>query len=133
MKGQQTKNRILCVTEGAISIALAYVLELLFVWLNAIMGIGALLPFGGTITVSMLPIIYYSYRRGALWGVGAGVVYSILQMLLGFYVPPAGTWWALVICIVLDYLVAFSIVGAASLFAKPFGKKRIVGSNRHYQ
>jgi thiamine transporter len=48
-------------------------------------------------------------------------------MLLGFYIPPAGTWWALVLCIVLDYLVAFSVVGAADVFAKPFGKKRIIG------
>ena len=121
------KKRILCVTEGALSLALAYVLELLCVWLNAITGISALLPFGGTITISMLPIIYYSFRHGALWGVGAGFVYSLLQMLLGFYIPPAGTWWALVLCIVLDYLVAFTVVGVADLFAKPFGKKRIVG------
>ena len=121
------KKRILCVTEGALSLALAYVLELLCVWLNAIMGIGALLPFGGTITVSMLPIIYYSFRHGAFWGIGAGLVYSLLQMLLGFYIPPAGTWWALALCIVLDYLVAFTVVGAADVFAKPFGKKRIIG------
>ena len=121
------KKRILCVTEGALSLALAYVLELLCVWLNTITGVSALLPFGGTITISMLPIIYYSYRHGTLWGVGAGFVYSLLQMLLGFYIPPAGTWWALVLCIVLDYLVAFAVVGAADLFAKPFGKKRIAG------
>ena len=48
-----TKQRILCVTEGALIIALAYVVELLCVWLNAISGVSALLPFGGTITVSM--------------------------------------------------------------------------------
>ena len=54
-------------------------------------------------------------------------VYSLLQMLLGFYVPPANTWWALVLCIVLDYLVAFTIVGLAGLFAKPFGKYRLAG------
>ncbi len=121
------KKSIICVTEGALVLALAYVLELLCVWLNALTGVGALLPFGGTITVSMLPIIYYSYRRGAGWGVGAGVVYSLLQMLLGFYVPPANTWWALLLCILLDYVIAFSIVGTAALFAKPFGKHRLSG------
>ncbi len=123
----QSKNRILKITEGAISLALAFVLELLCVWLNAILGIGALLPFGGTITVSMLPIIYYSYRNGALWGVGAGFVYSMLQMMLGFYIPPAGTWWALLLCVVLDYIVAFTVAGAADAFAKPFGKRRLAG------
>ena len=83
------KKRILCVTEGAVIIALAFVIELICVWLNAISGISALLVFGGTITISMLPIAYYSYRRGIGWGVGVGFVYSLLQMMLGFYIPPA--------------------------------------------
>ncbi len=121
------KKRLLCVAEGAIIIALAYVIELLCVWLNTITGVGALLPFGGTITVSMLPIAYYSYRHGMGWGVGVGFVYSLLQMMLGFYVPPANTWWAVVLCVLLDYVIAFSVVGIANLFAKPFGKHRLIG------
>ena len=121
------KKRILCITEGALVIALAYVIELFCVWLNGITGVSALLPFGGTITVSMLPIIYYSYRRGCAWGLGAGFVYSLLQMLPGFYIPPANTWWALVLCVVLDYLVAFTVVGTAGLFARPFGSYRLAG------
>ncbi len=121
------KQRILCITEGAVIIALAYVIELLCVWLNEITGVSALLPFGGTITISMLPIAYYSYRRGVAWGLGVGFVYSLLQMVLGFYVPPANTWWALVLCVLLDYLLAFTVVGSASLFAKPFGKHRLAG------
>ena len=121
------KQRIICITEGALIIALAYVLELLCVWLNAISGISALLPFGGTITVSMLPIAYYSYRRGGLWGIGAGVVYAMLQMMLGFYIPPANKWWAVVICVILDYLLAFTVIGTAQLFAHPFKKNRLAG------
>ena len=122
-----TKQRIICITEGALIIALAYVVELLCVWLNAISGISALLPFGGTITVSMLPIAYYSYRRGSLWGLGAGFVYAMLQMMLGFYIPPANKWWAVLICVMLDYMLAFTIIGAAQLFARPFEKKRLAG------
>ncbi len=121
------KTRILCITEGAVIIALAFVLELLCVWLNGILGISALLPFGGTITISMLPIAYYSYRRGALWGLGAGFVYAVLQMILGFYIPPANTFWAVALCVLLDYLLAFTAIGAAALFAKPFGKFRLTG------
>ncbi len=121
------KQKILCISEGAVIIALSYVIELLCVWLNAIMGIAALLPFGGTVTVSMLPIVYYSYRRGTGWGVGVGIAYSLLQMMLGFYVPPAKTLWALVLCVLLDYLIAFSATGLAPLFAKPFGRHRLAG------
>ena len=121
------KKRILCVTEGAVIIALAFVIELVCVWLNAISGVSALLVFGGTITISMLPIAYYSYRRGIGWGVGVGFVYSLLQMMLGFYIPPANKWWAVVLCVLLDYVLAFSVVGMANLFAKPFGKNRLAG------
>ena len=121
------KKKILCIAEGAVIIALSYVVELLCVWLNAISGLSALLVFGGTITVSALPIVYYSYRRGVAWGVGVGLVYSLMQMLLGFYVPPANTWWALALCVLLDYVVAFSVIGLAPVFAKPFGKKRLAG------
>lgn len=121
------KKKILCVTEGAVIIALAYVLDLLCMWLNQVTGVSALLPFGGTVTVGMLPIVYYSYRHGTLWGLGVGFVYSLLQMLLGFYVPPANTWWAVVICVMLDYVIAYTVVGLADLFAKPFGRHRIIG------
>lgn len=121
------KKRLLCVTEGAIIIAMAYVVELLCVWLNTITGVGALLPFGGTITVSMLPIAYYSFRRGIGWGVGVGFVYSLLQMTLGFYVPPANEWWAVVLCILLDYVIAFSVIGLANVFANLFAKRRLIG------
>lgn len=121
------RKRILCVSEGAVIIALAYVIELLCMWLNAITGLGALLVFGGTITVSMLPIVYYSYRRGIAWGVGVGLAYSVLQMLLGFYVPPANNIGALALCVLLDYVIAFGAVGLAGLFAKPFSRHRLAG------
>ena len=114
----KSKERILSLTEGAICVALAFVLELLFVWLNAILGISALLPFGGTVTVSVLPIIYYSYRRGTAWGVFTGLIYASLQMALGFYVPPAKTVWALMLCVLLDYILAFTVLGFAGIFRK---------------
>ena len=123
----KSKERVLSLTEGAICVALAFVLELLFVWLNGVLGISALLPFGGTITVSVLPIIYYSYRRGAAWGIFTGIIYAVLQMALGFYIPPAKTIGALILCILLDYILAFTVMGCASMIAKLFGAKRLLG------
>ncbi len=120
-------NKILCITEGAIMIALSVVLEMVCHWLNEVMGIEAFLPFGGTITVSMLPVIYYSYRHGVAWGLGVGFTYSLLQIVLGHlsYLPK--DFGALVLCLLLDYLLAFTVLGLAELFAKPFGKHRLVG------
>ena len=90
-----------------------------------------LFPAGGTITVGMLPIVYYAYRRGTAWGVGAGLVFSGLQIILGWYPPPANVWWAFILCVLLDYVIAFTVIGAAPLFAKPFGQatpaRRLVG------
>ena len=123
----KTKLRLLCVAEGALIIALSYVLELFCLWLNAITGVSALLPFGGTITISMLPIAYYSFRRGSVWGVGVGLAYSCLQMLLGFYIPPANNFGAILLCVLLDYVIAFGVVGLAGLVAKTFGKYRLTG------
>ncbi len=113
------KQHLLALVEGAMILALAWALDF----------VCALLPFnrawvnGGGITVGMLPIVYYGFRRGSGWGIGAGVVFSGLQMLMGWYVPPANTWWAILLCVLLDYVVAFSILGASELFAKPFGGK----------
>ena len=42
------------------------------------------LPYGGSITIcSMLPILFFSYRCGLKWGLGAGLVFSVLQLLFG--------------------------------------------------
>jgi thiamine transporter len=121
----KSKNRqyLLALVEGAMMLALAWVIDFIcsLAPYNAI-----LFPAGGSITVGMLPIVYYAYRHGAAWGVGAGFVFSFLQILMGWYPPPAGTWWAFVLCVLLDYVVAFAVVGLAPVFARPFGEKKPV-------
>ncbi len=121
MKRNQ-KQHLLALCEGAIMIALAIALDLLC----------KLIPFefpnGGGISIAVLPLIYYTFRRGTVWGLGAGFVYSVVQIVTGWYPPPAGTWWAFVLCVLLDYFFAFTVTGCAALIAKPFGKKyRLLG------
>lgn len=108
------KKRLLSMVEGALMIALSIVLDLLPMpsW-----------PQGGSITVAMVPIVYFSYRRGAKWGLMAGFIHSAVQMLTGWYAPPAGTIGALVLCVLLDYVLAFALLGAADIFAKAFAEK----------
>ena len=85
------------------------------------------MPFGGSVTlVSMLPFILVSFRHGVKWGLATGFVNSLLQMLLGFYAPPAGTVAAFVGVVLLDYVLAFTLLGLAGAIAKPF-KNRLVG------
>ena len=78
------------------------------------------LPNGGSITLfSMLPFIMISFRHGVKWGLFTGFVNSLLQMLLGFYAPPAPGLLPLVGMILLDYVLAFTLLGLACASLSP--------------
>ena len=75
------------------------------------------MPNGGSITLlSMLPFILISFRHGVKWGLFTGFVNSLLQMLLGFYAPPAPGLLPLVGMILLDYVLAFTLLGLGGCF-----------------
>ena len=82
------------------------------------------MPYGGSVTLaSMLPIVLIAYRHGTLWGLGSGVVYAVVQQLLGLKnLSYFTTWQSIVAVIVLDYLVAFAVVGLGGVFRR--GVKR---------
>ena len=85
------------------------------------------LPNGGSITLfSMLPFILISFRHGVKWGLFTGFVNSLLQMMLGFSSPLAPSLPLLVGTILLDYVLAFTLLGLAGAIAKPFSN-RLVG------
>ncbi len=126
MKIKNTRQNVLALVETAMMAALAVGLELLCQFLPSPWA------YGGSISLGAIPIIYLSYRRGWKWGLSAGFVYSCVQMLLGFYVPPANTFLSIVLCVLLDYVLAFTALGLASVFAAPFDKSgkpsaRLVG------
>lgn len=114
-----THSKIRALVECALMVALAIVLDLIPMpkW-----------PNGGSLSIAAVPIIYISYRHGLLWGLGSGLVYSVVQMITGFYPPPAGTFLGYVGVVLLDYVLAFTAFGLADLFAKRFtGKAKLVG------
>lgn len=87
-------------------------------------------PYGGSVTLaSMAPIVLISYRHGIKWGLGAAFVYSLLQMILppGFYPPPAKTFIAFAAVVLLDYVIAFTVLGTASFFGKLFKNRVLSG------
>ena len=116
----ETKNmsRIHILVECALMVAIGTVLMMVKIFE---------LPNGGSVTlVSMLPFIIVSFRHGTKWGMLTGLACALLQMLTGFYPPPAGTVVAYVGMILLDYIIAFTMLGTANIFAKPF-KNRMIG------
>ncbi len=121
---QGANARAMKLCECASMISLAVVLDLIS---KVIFAFGdAIWVYGGGITLSMIPIVFLAFRHGLAWGTGSAFVYSLLQMLLGWYAPPTGTFSAFVGVIMLDYVLAFTILGLAPLFSKLF-KNKLVG------
>lgn len=91
------------IAYGAVAIASAFLLS--YIKLLE-------MPTGGTITVaSMLPIFIFAYIAGPRAGLLAGFAYGILQ----FIQDPYAYHWAQVL---LDYPIAFSVLGLAGLLRK---------------
>ena len=93
--------RIRALCEGAIMVALAFVLS--FIKLYE-------LPNGGSLTPAMFPILLFAVRWGLGKGLMAGFVFGLLQLIFdGAY---AWGWQSMI----LDYLLAFAPLGLAGLF-----------------
>lgn len=109
------------ITESAMLLAVAIVLELVSKMFIPEM------PFGGQITlVSMLPVVLISYRHGVKWGLVAGLTYAVLEMALGAKTVAAAfqpgyfgdgvmLLNAFIMCL-LDYIVAFTVLGLGGCF-----------------
>lgn len=99
------------------------------VWTTKMMSVGAMcialssvlsmiklmeMPSGGSITpASMLPMMLFSYIYGTLPGLTLGAIYGFLQFLIG------GTSWFLSVPqMLMDYPLAFAMIGLAGLFRR---------------
>ena len=114
---KNTKTQVL--VEGAIMVALATVLSFLKV---------VQFPWGGSITIlSMLPIVVFSLRHGVRRAIPVAFAYSVIQLgqgillegLLGWGLTPT----ALIACIFLDYIGAFTVL----CLSGSFGNKKMMG------
>lgn len=102
------------ITEIAVLVSLAVVLEVVFTGLAAFMPFLAL-PYGGRVSLSMLPLFVVTYRHGFQRGIMAGMVYGIINLLLdGVLWSP----WSLP----MDYLFAFGAIGLGYIGVIWFGK-----------
>jgi len=79
---------------------------------------------GGSLGIAMVPIFIISYRRGLIPGLLCGLIVSVVQMLGGIYVVQGATFdnafmkaMGPFIQIMLDYILAYTVVGFAGAFA----------------
>ena len=97
------RNTTLIVCEGAIMVAMAVVLN----FLKADLG-----PQGGSVNLVFIPLMVYALRRGAGWGIGAGIIFGFIKCRIGGGISYG--WQSLL----LDYMVAYGLVGLAGLLPK---------------
>ncbi len=90
-------------TEGALFVAVAEVLSFIKLWE---------MPWGGSVVLSMIPLVLYAVRWGLGPGLLAGFVFGVLQFTFdgGFAIG----WQS----IIGDYLLAFTALGFAGLFKR---------------
>ena len=95
------KLRALC--EGAVLVAVAEILSFIKLWE---------MPWGGSVVLSMVPLVLYAVRWGLGPGLLSGFVFGVLQFVFdgGFAIG----WQS----IIGDYLLAFTVLGFAGLVAR---------------
>lgn len=105
-------SKVKMLTECAVMIALAFALSFAKVYQ---------MPLGGSVTIaSMLPVMLIGLKYGSLVGIGTGFVYSLTQaaqaLAEGNVFPFCESGFTLIICVLFDYLVPFTVIGLAGIF-----------------
>ncbi len=112
-KSTKMSANTLKLTVSAIMIAMSTVLSFIKF---------ADLPYGGSVTLfSFVPILFVGYAYGTKWGLASGLVYGVLQMIFGISGAISGagfSWWQVLLCALLDYIVAGAMLGFGGTFKK---------------
>ena len=97
--------------EAALAIALAFVLGLIKVFE---------MPFGGSISLEMIPLILLALRQGPGVGIFAGAAYGLVNLAVEpFVVHP--------VQVIFDYPLAFGALGLAGFF-RPTPRGAVLGT-----
>ena len=97
---KKSKLTLRAIAEGAILVAAAQILCYLKIWR---------MPWGGSVTLAMIPILLYAVRWGVGPGLVAGFVYGVLQFMFDGGISIG--WQS----IIGDYLLAYTVLGIAGL------------------
>ena len=76
------------------------------------------MPMGGSVTLgSMLPILLLSLALGVKWGLAGSTVFALFQLVQalieGNVFPYCETAGTLILCILFDYVLPFTVLGLA--------------------
>ncbi|MBC8277145.1 MAG: energy-coupled thiamine transporter ThiT [FCB group bacterium] len=105
------KIDIRSITESGLLIAMAAVLYLLS---------PGQLPYGGKISLHMLPLFLLTFRRGPNAGIIAGGIFGVIVLLLD-------PWFVHPVQIIMDYPLPYMCVGCAGYFSANIRLGIIIG------
>ncbi len=106
MKGKDFMKKTNIFTECSVAVALAVLCSFIKVWE---------MPQGGSVALTMVPLLIISFRRGVAAGIFSGAVYGLVSLLFaGVVYHPMS--------ILLDYILAFGAIGIAGLLRKSLAK-----------
>ncbi|MFX3675109.1 MAG: energy-coupled thiamine transporter ThiT [Paenisporosarcina sp.] len=103
-------QKVLLLVEIAIFAALGFVLDF----------VAFKMPQGGSVSLAMVPIVLISFRRGTMAGIITGLLIGLLQIISGLINVTPLSFSFVIMQIILDYLVAFAVVGFAGLLRKQY-------------
>lgn len=95
-------KRTRIMAEIAVSVSMAVICSFIKAWE---------MPQGGSVALTMIPLILISVRCGTAAGMAAGALYGVISLLIAgvIYHPMS---------ILLDYVLAFGLLGLSGIFKK---------------
>jgi len=105
-----TTSKLHRLTFSALMIALSTILSMLKLFQ---------VPQGGSVTIlSMVPLVLVALIYGTRWGIFTCFAHGMLQLLLGLGNLRGLSLTTLIGCVLLDYLLAFTVIGLSGLAGK---------------
>lgn len=107
-------KKITALTECSVMLALSVVLSFIQIWH---------MPMGGEVTLlSMLPVALISVKYGIKQGLSTAFVFSLFHLARGVAGGEVfvfcATAFAVIVCVLFDYIVPFSVLGLSGVFRK---------------
>lgn len=86
------------------------------------------LPYGGSVTLgSMVPVVWLALRRGVNIGVIAGTIFGIMALFVDIMLIGAANIIATPLQAILEYPIAFAVLGLAGIFKQKSASYAVVG------
>lgn len=113
MKNPSSMSQTQILVEAALMLALSLVLSIIPFFS---------MPQGGSVSLcSCVPLVIMSLRHNAKWGLGTAAAFGFIKMFLGLQnVFLLKTLGPMVLCALLDYVLAYTFVGLSGIIAKRF-------------